>query len=256
MKAFPNVKINLGLSILHRRDDGYHDLETLFVPYSGFHDELEIEESGDGRTSLTLVGGDWDPMSDLSMKAYHALCRDFSLPPVRMRLVKHAPVGAGLGSGSSDAAFTLKMLSSMFSLGLDDAALAGYASGIGSDCAFFIYNRPMVGRGRGELLSPYDLDLDGYRIEVSMPDGCRVSTREAYSDVVPRDRRTAVMPGLEEALSRPVPEWRDVLVNDFEPSVFAAHPEIAALKEDFYRRGAVYASMSGSGSAVFGIFRD
>ena len=151
----------------------------------------------------------------------------------------------------------------MFSLGLDDAALASYAATIGSDCPFFIYDRPMFGEGRGEILTPFGIDLSAYRIEVALPEDCRVSTREAYSGVVPREARAAdkgaggreCLLSLREALERPVDEWRHVLVNDFEPSVFALYPEIAALKEEFYGRGAVYASMSGSGSAVFGIFR-
>lgn len=257
MKASPNVKVNLGLSILRRREDGYHDIETLFVPYFGLCDELEICEAADGRTSITIDGADWNPDDDLSLKAYRVLERDFGLPPVKIHLVKHAPVGSGLGSGSSDAAFALVMLNGMFSLGLDDASLAAYAATIGSDCAFFVYNRPMLGKGRGEVLSPFKLDLSDYRIELAVPTGSRVSTREAYAGVVTRDSAALCgrsLPTLEDALERPIREWRDVLVNDFEQSVFPKHPEIAKLKEDFYRRGAVYASMSGSGSAVFGLF--
>lgn len=256
MKAYPEVKLNLGLSVLRRRPDGFHDLETLFVPCSAFHDELEIEPSPDGRTTFVLEGGGWAPESDLTFRAYTLLKEEFGLPAVAMRLKKGSPVGAGLGGGSSDAAVALKMLSELFGLGLDDDALAARAARLGSDCAFFIYGRPMIGEGRGEILSPYEIDLGGYRIEVEIPAGSAVSTREAYASVLTRDCHPELgrMP-LREALSRPVEEWKDCLVNDFEHSVFPVHPEIAALKQAFYDRGAVYASMSGSGSAVFGLFR-
>lgn len=251
MKTCPDVKINLGLHILRRREDGFHDLETLFLPYGGISDGLEIVEAEEFafRPSANVT---WD--NDLTVRAYNLLKADFDLPPVEIRLDKKSPVGAGLGSGSSDAAFTLCMLNSMFRLGLDDAALAGYAARLGSDCAFFVYNRPMFGEGRGEILTPYEIDLSGYEIRVEIPQGVSVSTKEAYSKVVPRNLLPEQM-SLREALSRPVEEWKDCLVNDFEPSVFALYPQIEALKNSMYERGAVYASMSGSGSSVFGIFR-
>ena len=246
MKAYPNVKINVGLHVLRKRSDGYHDLETLFMPYMGIHDTLEIEEAGE--FSFEAEGVTWE--NDLTVQAYRLLKADFDLPPVAIRLTKTAPVGAGLGGGSSDAAFTLMMLDSLFGLGLGKERLSAYAARLGSDCAFFIYNSPMVGRGRGEILTPAPLDLSGYRIEVEVPQGVSVSTREAYGGIVPCERRTPI----EEILSLPVPQWRGLLVNDFEPHVFALHPELAAIKERFYASGAVYASMSGSGSAVYGIF--
>lgn len=251
MKTCPDVKINLGLHILRRREDGFHDLETLFLPYGGISDGLEIVEAEEFafRPSANVT---WD--NDLTVRAYNLLKADFDLPPVEIRLDKKSPVGAGLGSGSSDAAFTLCMLNDMFRLGLDDAALAGYAARLGSDCAFFVYNRPMFGEGRGEILTPYEIDLSGYEIRVEIPQGVSVSTKEAYSKVVPRNLLPEQM-SLREALSRPVEEWKDCLVNDFEPSVFALYPQIEALKNSMYERGAVYASMSGSGSSVFGIFR-
>lgn len=251
MKTCPDVKINLGLHILRRREDGFHDLETLFLPYGGISDGLEIVEAEEFafRPSANVT---WD--NDLTVRAYNLLKADFDLPPVEIRLDKKSPVGAGLGSGSSDAAFTLCMLNSMFRLGLDDAALAGYAARLGSDCAFFVYNRPMFGEGRGEILTPYEIDMSGYEIRVEIPQGVSVSTKEAYSKVVPRNLLPEQM-SLREALSRPVEEWKDCLVNDFEPSVFALYPQIEALKNSMYERGAVYASMSGSGSSVFGIFR-
>lgn len=254
MKAYPNVKINLGLNILRKRPDGYHDIETLFVPYFGLRDELEINPAASGKDSMTLEGGDWDPECDLSFRAVKLLREDFDFPAVDMRLVKRSPAGAGLGGGSSDAAFALRAVNEMFSLGVDDAALAGYAARLGSDCAFFIYNRPMFGEGRGETLSDFSLVLEDFRIELRIPEGVHVSTAEAYSKVVPREYSPERMP-LREVLSLPVESWKDALVNDFEPSVFAAWPQVGAEKRRLYDEGAVYASMSGSGSAVFGLFR-
>jgi len=245
-----DVKLNLGLNVLRKRPDGYHDLETLFMPYSGFSDVLEICEAAE--FSIDVNPCDWDPMQDLTARAYRLLKVDFpGLPPVSIRLEKHAPVGAGLGGGSSDAAFTLKCINRLFSLGLNDAELARYASALGSDCAFFIYDRPMIGRGRGEILEPFDIDLSGYEIKVEIPEGVSVSTREAYSGIVPHDPAVS----LREILSGPVEQWRGLLANDFEESVFRTHPEFAALKRSMYERGAIYAAMSGSGSSVFGIFR-
>ena len=250
MITHPNVKLNLGLNVLRKRPDGFHDLETLFIPYDGFSDELEITAITDGKgAGIELIGGDWNPLSDLSWRAYGLLKEDFDLPPVKIRLVKHNPVGAGLGGGSADAAFTLKTLNSMFSLGLSENELAAYAARLGSDCAFFIFNRPMFGEGRGEILTPFDIDLSRYEIRVEIPAGVAVSTKEAYSGIVPRCGRD-----LREVLSKPVSEWKELLVNDFEETVFRLHPEIATLKRRFYDEGAVYAAMSGSGSAVFGLF--
>lgn len=254
MITYPNVKINLGLHVLRKRADGFHDLETLFVPYFGMSDVLEIVEAP--QASIELVGGSWNPESDLSWKAYQMLREEFGLPGVKIRLTKRNPVGAGLGGGSADAAFTLRMLSEMFSLALPDEALAAYAARLGSDCAFFIYNTPMLGEGRGEVLTPFPLDLGNYELRVEIPQGSSVSTKEAYSGVKPRFAPGTSGPGdLREILSLPVEQWKGALVNDFEASVFPLHPEIAALKEKMYADGAVYAAMSGSGSAVFGLFR-
>lgn len=250
MVVYPNVKINLGLSVLRRRPDGYHDIETLFIPYFGMTDVLEIVPSD----KLRFVPSDnvtWQ--DDLTLRAYSLLKSDFDLPPVEIRLEKRTAVGAGLGGGSADAAFTLMALTEMFQLGLEDWQLADYAACLGSDCPIFIYNRPMFGEGRGDRLSDYDLDLSGYEIRVEVPEGVRVSTSEAYSRVIPRER--LALPPLREALRYPVEMWPDVLFNDFESSVFPLHPEVRALKERFYAEGAAYASMSGSGSAVFGLFR-
>lgn len=275
MILYPNVKINLGLKVLRKRPDGYHDLETLFVPYPGIADCLEIITgddysrtlaglkerystltqaiSDDGKLMITLArreGVDWDPLKDLTAKAYFLLAEDFDLPPMKIYLEKFSPVGAGLGGGSSDAAFALRMMATLAHLDLTDEQLASYAARLGSDCAFFVYNTPMFGTGRGEILDPFPLDLKGYRIEVVIPEGIAVSTADAYRGIVPCESGTP----LKEILHRPVTSWKDSLENDFEKTVFAKYPALAAVKEGLYEKGALYAAMSGSGSACFGIF--
>ena len=274
----PNVKINLGLNVLRRREDGFHDLETLFVPYFNICDTLEIvvgddysrtsaaifgkyapemiaqSISEDGKLMITIArkeGVDWDPLKDLTARAYHILSEDFDMPPVKIFLETNSPVGAGLGGGSADAAFALKMLNELCGLGLDETRLAGYASRLGSDCAFFIYNRPMIGEGRGEVLSEYPLCLDGYDLQVLTPEGVSVSTKDAYGGIRPHLPEVP----LREALSRPVEEWNGMLVNDFEYTVFTKYPELAAIKRSLYDSGAAYASMSGSGSALFALYK-
>lgn len=258
MILYPNAKINIGLNVLQKREDGFHNLETLFYPIEAA-DVLEIVESGE--LSMHQYGIEYpgEPMDNLCVKAYKALRKDFDIPPVEIHLYKKVPVGAGLGGGSSDAAFTLKGLNGLFSLGLNDEQLAGYAATLGSDCAFFIYNKPMIGMGRGEILTPASItSLDNYEIRVVYPPFF-VSTGIAYGGIVPRDKREAAGEvfdprPLEEILRMDVKEWRGVVVNDFEPTVFAKIPQLAQYKEQLYADGAVYASMSGSGSAMFGIF--
>lgn len=443
-----NVKLNLGLSVLRKRPDGFHDIETLFVPCFDFGDTLEIitgddysrtsaalfakygdpigndaaeshkaigiegllnlnealtregtskseiltdvvptastydrdeaansgqvtmSEDGrlvqgiseDGKLMITIARAeavDWNPLKDLCAKAYGILAQDFDLPPVKIFLEKTAPVGAGLGGGSADAAFTLKALNELCGLNLSDQRLSEYAARLGSDCSFFIFNRPMIGSGRGELLEPYDIDLSEYDTKVLVPEGIAVSTAEAYKGIVPREssgtsalasalrqaqcpenktpentlcgaaerttettmnsvitsstsqqascpcagmygctegttaictetetdnspegmtvqctetvicpqtetdnnpeeataRSTADSLGLRETLALPVNEWKGNLVNDFEATVFKDHPELAAIKQSLYDSGAVYASMSGSGSALFALYK-
>ena len=222
-------------------------------------DRLSIRQGirADGKLMITIArkeGVDWEPLEDLTARAYGLLDADFDLPPVKIFLEKTAPVGAGLGGGSADAAFALRMLSELFALGLDEAALAAYAARLGSDCAFFIYNRPMIGTGRGEVLEPYDIDLSQYELRVTVPAGVSVSTADAYRGIVPREAAACCAPSLREALARPAAEWSSCLVNDFEATVFARYPAIAEAKQALYDAGAIYASMSGSGSAVFGLF--
>ena len=273
----PNVKINLGLHVLRKRPDGFHDLETLFVPYFGIRDRLEIVTgddwsrtlaslkerygalaqgvSPDGKLMITIAraeGVDWDPLQDLTARAYFLLAADYDLPPMKIFLEKRSPVGAGLGGGSADAAFALRMIAQLGAVAVDDATLAAYASRLGSDCAFFVYNRPMLGTGRGEILEPYDLALDGYRLEVFIPEGVAVSTADAYRGIVPRIPATP----LRDVLRQDISTWRAALHNDFETTVFAKYPALAPVKDQLYARGAVYAAMSGSGSAFFGIYPD
>lgn len=273
----PNVKINLGLNVLRKREDGFHDLETLFVPYFGISDTLEIivgddfsrtsaalfgkyapemiaqGMSEDGKLMMTIAraeGVDWDPLKDLTAKAYQILAEDFQLPPVKIFLEKTSPVGAGLGGGSADAAFALKMLNELCDLQLTEDQLAAYASRLGSDCAFFIYNRPMIGEGRGEILTDHPLDIEAYDLQVLTPEGVAVSTKDAYGGIKPHLPEVP----LREVLSRPVEQWDGILMNDFEETVFAKYPELAAIKRSLYDSGAVYASMSGSGSALFALY--
>ena len=261
MILYPNAKINIGLNVLEKREDGFHNLETLFYPIlDGPLDILEIVESPE--LSMHQYGIEYpgDPMENLCVKAYNAVKADFDIPPVAIHLYKKIPVGAGLGGGSSDAAFTLKGLNEMFSLGLSDARLAEYAATLGSDCAFFIYNTPMLGTGRGEILAPAEIyPLDNYEIKLVFPPYF-VSTGAAYGGIVPRDKRVANgekfdSRQLVQMLSEPVEEWKNCVVNDFETTVFAKIPELAPYKDELYAQGAVYASMSGSGSSFFGIFR-
>lgn len=277
MITYPNVKVNLGLNILRRREDGYHDIDTVFLPYGEIHDTLEIITgddwsrtlsgilssevpvsqaiSPDGSLMITIARGegiDWDPLKDLTAKAYFLLAEEFKLPPLKIFLQKHSPVGAGLGGGSSDAAFALSMMNEMFSLDLSLDSLASRASRLGSDCAFFIYNRPMRGEGKGEILKPFNISLEGYHLEVFVPEGISVNTREAYRGIIPS---MPEMP-LSEALKHDISEWKDLIVNDFEKTVFNIHPSLAEIKKSIYEQGAVYAAMSGSGSALFGIFKD
>ena len=291
MTVYPNVKLNIGLRVLGKRPDGYHELETAFVPCYAYSDCLEIVPAASFEVEITgpeYTG--WDPSEDLTARAWRLLRADFGIPPVRISLEKRSPVGAGLGGGSADGAFALVALNEMFSLGLSKERLAEYAAQLGSDCAFFVYNFPMFASGRGEVLEPIRLPLDGYRFEVAVPPGVHVSTKEAYeglavsegqpcqkslkmtdppgekgggSDENGQNRQGTLSAGeatasdLRELLtSLPIEKWRDVVVNDFEASIFPKYPAIAELKEDFYRRGAVYAAMSGSGSAVFGIFKE
>ena len=281
MVCHPPVKINLGLNVLRKRPDGFHDLETLFIQSGQFRDSLEVIKADDWSRSLAELGGlyppeciaqdispdgklmitvarregvDWPVLKDLCAKAYFLLDADFGLPPVKIYLEKKSPVGAGLGGGSADAAYCLKMLNELCGLGLEREQLLPYAARLGSDCALVLYDCPVFGEGRGEVLRPFSLPIGiggEYRLEIVVPEGISVSTAEAYRGIVPAIPEIR----LEEALKRPVEEWKELIVNDFEKSVFKEHPQLAAIKQSLYDSGAVYAAMSGSGSALFAIYR-
>lgn len=250
MITFPNAKINLGLDILRRREDGYHDIETVMVPVP-WQDVLEIVPAKGEVTTLTVTGRhvECPPEKNLVMKAYRALEREVSLPPVDIYLRKIIPDGAGLGGGSADAAFTLRMLNELFALGYDEAELARVASGIGADCPFFIYNRPMLCTGTGTEMETVDLDLKGMDILIAKPD-VSVPTAAAYSHTVPATPEVRV----RDIVARHPSTWSGCLKNDFEASVFPAYPAIAALKKRVESLKPVYTAMSGSGASVFGLF--
>lgn len=248
MVSFPPCKINLGLRIIRKRSDGYHDLETCFLQI-GWTDILEIviSDTFSFSSSGLLVSG--SVADNLCVKAYELLRKDFALKPVSIHLHKVIPMGAGLGGGSSDAAHALNILNHIFNLHLSAEKLAEYAAQLGSDCSFFLHQQPMIGTGRGEVLHPVALNTQGLYVAIVKP-SVHVSTAEAYQGVVPGSQKESI----ESVLALPVSQWRNKLINDFELSVMKQHPIIAEVKENLYRLGALYAAMSGSGSAVFGIF--
>lgn len=255
MIVFPNCKINLGLHILGKREDGYHNLETVFYPLH-LTDVLELLPTKENSNSfsfsqsgLTVEGSSSD---NLCVKAYQLLKKDFpSLPALKLHLHKAIPMGAGLGGGSADGAFTLSLLNDKFFLQLDQKTLLQYAAALGSDGPFFIINKPCYAGGRGELLEPVPISLKGYHIVLINP-GIHISTAWAFAQLTPALPEN----DLRKIIAAPIDTWRSDLKNDFEGPVFQAHPEIGNIKETLYQRGAIYAAMSGSGSTVFGIFRE
>jgi 4-diphosphocytidyl-2-C-methyl-D-erythritol kinase len=255
MIVFPNSKINLGLRILRKRNDGYHDLETVFFPipltdvlevarHNAYHKTYSIPF---GKTGIFLDG---DPSDNLVIKAYKMLKKDFpKIPHVKIHLHKAVPAGAGLGGGSADAAFTLTLLNKEFNLGLSSEKLIKYSIKLGSDCPFFIINKPCFATGRGEFLEPIDLDLSGYKIIVVNP-GIHINTGRAFLNIKPATPEKSI----KDIIQRPIERWKDELINDFEKWVFSQYKEIVDIKDKLYVGGAVFASMSGSGSTVYGIF--
>lgn len=253
MITFPNAKINLGLDIVEKRPDGYHNLETVFYPIP-LCDILEItatDEKEAPEYTFTMYNACFDGSDDdnLVVKAYKVLAADHKLPKVKISLYKHIPTGAGLGGGSADAAFALKMLNSIAGIGLTAEQLRGYASRLGADCAFFIDNTPAYATGIGDILTPAKCDISGYSLVLVKPD-VHISTKDAYSLVTPQ--RPAKP--LEQISQLPASEWKGAMKNDFEKSIFAKYPEMEDIKERLYAMGAIYASMSGSGSSFFGVF--
>lgn len=252
MQKYPNAKINIGLNITEKRPDGYHNIETIFYPI-GLCDILDVEISetctdyGFSSSGIQING---DPEDNLIIKAYRLLQNDFELPPVDISLIKQIPFGAGLGGGSSDAAFMLKTLNELCKLNLSQHQLETYAVQIGADCPVFIYNKPVFATGIGNIFSPVSLNLSNYFLLLVKPD-IHISTPEAYALVSPLQPEKS----LSELIKEPVEKWKNLIKNDFEESVFSKYPAIKEIKQQLYDAGAVYASMSGSGSSVYGIFK-
>lgn len=260
MITFPCAKINLGLNIVSKRPDGYHNLETVFYPIP-LTDALEIKYMDEKFPSespcdLKITGNDIDcnEEDNLVIKAYQLLAADFQLPRVHAHLVKRIPTQAGLGGGSSDAAYMIRLLDERFRLNIGIPEMERYAAKLGADCAFFITADPSYAEGIGDVLMPADVPgagLGGYYLAVVKP-SVAVSTRDAYTAIVPKTPAKCC----RDIVRQPIQTWKDELVNDFEAPIFAMHPELAAIKQSLYDAGAVYAAMSGSGSALFGIFRE
>ena len=254
MICFPTCKINLGLRITNKRADGFHALETVFFPIS-IKDALEIIIEPDTNAApITFTSSglaiNGDPSDNLCFKAYGLLKKDYpTIPNIKMHLHKTIPMGAGLGGGSADGAFTLVALNQLFNLQLSVDKLMQYALTLGSDCPFFIINTPAFATGRGEILKPINVNLDGYRIVIVNP-GIAISTKLAFSLITPKVPDT----NMEAIICEPVTLWKEKLINDFEQPIFNSFPELANIKETLYQKGAVYASMTGTGSTVYGIF--
>ena len=258
MLTRPIAKINLGLNVVERRPDGYHNLETVFYPVP-VCDALEVFEMDtlfpspvDCDLKVTNIVIEGDEQRNLVVRAYNLLKQDFpTLPRIHAHLYKGIPTQAGMGGGSSDCGFMITLLNRMFGLGLSDEQMIQYASRLGADCAFFILNRPCYAEGIGERLQPIALDLSGWYLAVVRP-AIPVSTKEAFSLITPQHPEKNCL----DIVMQPVETWRDELTNDFEKSVFTLHPEIGAIKQRLYDMGATYAAMSGSGSSLFGLFRE
>lgn len=248
MLAFANAKINLGLSVTAKRTDGYHNIETVFYPVK-LYDAVEITDAAE--TTCKVAGADipGNAADNICLKAFEALQNDFVLPPQQITLLKNIPVGAGLGGGSADAAFLVKLLNNKFSLGLSDSQMEDYVRPLGADCAFFIQNRPVFAHGKGDQFDCLNLDLAPYFIVLVKPDA-HVSTADAYHGIKPGFSGTS----LKDLIHLPLKDWKLNIKNDFEASAFEKYPEIAAVKSSLYHAGAIFAAMSGSGSSVFGIF--
>lgn len=254
MILFPNAKINLGLSVTERRPDGYHNLETVFYPVY-IEDILEVVHAGrnkDTKLHLSGVTLDGDPEMNIVLKAYRLLEKEYQLPPVEVYLHKCIPSGAGLGGGSADGSFMIKLLNELFNLKIDSQKCREYAVRLGADCPFFIENKPCYATGIGEIFEPIQLNLSKYYLLVVKPP-VFVSTREAFQLIQPAFPELNVRDIVNDY---PLEEWRDLLKNDFEQSVFPQFPELSLIKEKLYGSGAIYASMSGSGSSLYGIYKE
>lgn len=252
MICFPNCKINLGLSITEKRTDGFHNLETIMYPLY-LHDILEIILAPDVKFEFNSTGINIpeDPRNNIVVKAFQLLQADHQIPPVKIHLHKNIPLGAGLGGGSSDAAFTIKLLNDLFYLGLSVSTMQDYAGSLGSDCPFFIKNKAVLASGTGDQFESLNLNLSNYFFVIVKPK-IHLGTPEAYSWIKPKLKQTS----LQKIISYPIDQWKQNLMNDFEKETFKRVPAIEQIKEKLYNAGALYASMSGSGSAVYGIFKN
>lgn len=260
MIVFPCAKINLGLNVVSKREDGYHNIETVFYPIP-LHDALEIKKMGDEFPSefpcdLKITGNavECNEQENLVVKAYNLLAKDFTLPRVHAHLYKQIPSQAGLGGGSSDAAFMIRLLDSRFRMNIGNSEMEKYAAKLGADCAFFITSEPAFATGIGDVLSPVnvcDNNLKEHHLVLVKPD-VQVSTKDAYSRISPK----CPAKSCREVVAQPISTWKEELSNDFEESVFAQHPELADIKQRLYALGADYAQMSGSGSSLFGLFHE
>lgn len=256
MIVFPNCKINIGLHVLNKREDGFHNIETIFYPVA-FTDALEIIRNADAQATdvtFTLSGLELDASAEnnICVKAYRLLKKDYpQLPAVKIHLHKTIPSGAGLGGGSADGAYTLKLLNDQFNLQLSGEQLRSYALQLGSDCPFFISNKTCYASGRGEVLQPVSLNLENYKIVIVCP-GIHINTAWAFSQMKVGHKS----PSLLQVINNPIESWKTTIKNDFEEVIFPGHPQLKEIKDQLYSAGAVYASMSGSGSSLYGIFKD
>ena len=252
MIVFPNAKINIGLNVVEKRADGFHNIESIFYPVNQLTDVLEIVKQSSNEVTFSSSGIDIPRKKgelNLCEKAYQLIKNDFDISGVQIHLHKVIPIGAGLGGGSADAAFTLKVLNELFELNLTDEKLIEYARKLGSDCAFFIKNKPVYAFNKGDEFEEFEIDLSDYEIKIEYPN-IHISTAEAYSGVIVKSSNQ----NLKELIAEPIKDWKKNLKNDFEQSVFPNHPNIEKLKAKMYHDGAKFSSMTGSGSAVFGIF--
>lgn len=252
MIIFPNAKINIGLNVIEKRADGFHNIESIFYPVNQLTDVLEIVKQNSDKVDFSSSGIEIPRKEgelNLCEKAYQLIKNNFNISGVKIHLHKVIPIGAGLGGGSADAAFTLKVLNELFELNLSEDALIKYARKLGSDCAFFIKNKPVYAYHKGDEFEDVELDLSVYQIKIEYPD-IHISTAEAYAGIVVKPSNQ----NLKKLITQPIDNWKTNLKNDFEQSVFPNHPKIENLKAKMYQDGAKFSSMTGSGSAVFGIF--
>jgi 4-diphosphocytidyl-2-C-methyl-D-erythritol kinase len=249
MLVFPNAKINIGLRVIKKRKDGFHNIESIFYPVFDLFDVLEIIESDKLSFSSSGIEIPGDSTSNLCIQAFEIIKKDFDIPFVKIHLHKVISIGAGLGGGSADAAFMLKALNDLFSLNLGVEELINYARKLGSDCAFFIENKPVYAFNKGDEFENIDFDLSQFHLKIEYPN-IHVGTAEAYSGIVPISSKQ----NLKDIVNTPIKGWKSFIKNDFEGSIFPNHPSIKKLKDKMYADGAIFASMTGSGSAVFGLF--